>query len=354
MTSGLEQQVDGHQRRRLAHVIGLGLEGKPPQRHGTSRKVPLVKVIQLTEQNPFLAFVHALHSLQHLHAATMLRGRAYQGLHILREARPAITATGIEELVAYARIRPDTLAHHIHIGTDLFTKVRNVIHERYPRCEHRVRGILYHLGRRYVGKYQAVAYQHEGFVQAGHDGTRTRALDTHHDPVGRHEILDGDTLLQELGVRRHIKLNLHTTTRQLCGNRTLHKTRRTYGDGTFGCDNGVMAQYLAHTAGHSHHIAQIGAAILRRRGIYTTEDNLGIRLTLRQIGGEVQASGTDVTRHGRFETRLIYRHHAAAQPGNLLDIGIDTRNGNTHIGETCSRYQPDITRTYDDYIHIRN
>ena len=69
---------------------------------------------------------------------------------------------------------------------------------------------------------------------------------------------------------------------------------------------------------------------------------------------EVQASGTDITRHGRLETGLIYRHHAAAQPGNLLDIGIDTRNGNTHIGETCSRYQPDITRTYDDYIHIRN
>ena len=69
---------------------------------------------------------------------------------------------------------------------------------------------------------------------------------------------------------------------------------------------------------------------------------------------EVQASGTDITRHRLLETRLIYRHQAAAQPGNLLDIGIDTRNGNTHIGETCSRYQPDITRTDDDYIHIRN
>lgn len=115
-----------------------------------------------------------------------------------------------------------------------------------------------------------------------------------------------------------------------------------------------MVQYLAHTAGHSHHIAQIGAAILRRRGIHTAEDNLGIRPTLRQIGREVQASGTDIARHRLLETRLIYRHHAAAQPGNLLDIGIDTRNGNTHIGETCSRYQPDITRTDDDYIHIRN
>ena len=76
-----------------------------------------------------LSLVHSLHGLQHFHRITCLVGSLDESLDILGETRTAISASGIKELAANTSVGTDTLAHHIHIRTDKFAEVRDVVHE---------------------------------------------------------------------------------------------------------------------------------------------------------------------------------------------------------------------------------
>src|SRR5947199_348075 len=64
-----------------------------------------------------LAAVRLLHGRQHLQLhAGVLGGRPQESLQVLREARAAVTAARIEEVVADARVGAYALAHGLDVG----------------------------------------------------------------------------------------------------------------------------------------------------------------------------------------------------------------------------------------------
>src|SRR6266481_3486321 len=55
----------------------------------------------------------------------------------------------------------------------------------------------------------SIAIAGEGLVQRPHQLGGTRVVRADDDPVGLHEVRDGGTLLQELGIGDHVEFDLH-------------------------------------------------------------------------------------------------------------------------------------------------
>jgi UDPglucose 6-dehydrogenase len=93
-----------------------------------------------------------------------------QRLHVLREARAAVAAAGVQELVADARIGADAATHLLDVGAELLGQQRHFVHEADARGEHRIGGVLGQLGadieqvRRGIGTDPRIGHQ---FLYAG-------------------------------------------------------------------------------------------------------------------------------------------------------------------------------------------
>ena len=298
-----------------------------------------------------MTLIDSLNSLQNLHSIAPLLGRADQCLHILREARATITATGIEELRANAHIGTDTLAHHIDIGTHDLAQIGNVVHKRDARCQHRIGRILDHLGRRHIGEDHTIVVHHKGLIQTLHQLSCTLALDTYNHAVGLHKVVDRIALLQKLGIRRHIELNLHATCRKLLTHSLLNLLSRTNGNGTLGYQQRIAIDLATELARHFKNIAQVGTAIFIRRRTHCAKNYLDIIKTLAQLSRKTQTAIGHIARYQLFESRFIYRNLTRAKHLNLTFIYIYAGHIGTHLGKTSSRYQTNVTRTYDCYLH---
>ena len=74
--TGSQQQVDDHEGRSFAQVVGLGLEGKAPKGDALAVEVAAQSVAELLEEYRFLPFVDSVYSLDDLHRAAVFAGRA--------------------------------------------------------------------------------------------------------------------------------------------------------------------------------------------------------------------------------------------------------------------------------------
>ena len=145
-TTGLDQLLNHHQGSGLTHVIRLWLERQAPHGDGLPLQALTLKgFLKFLEEHTLLFFVHPLNSFQHLHRVAILVSRLDESLHILREARTAIAAAGIEELTSDTGVGTNTCTNHIHVGTHSLTQIGNIIHERDTGSQHRVGGIFGHL-----------------------------------------------------------------------------------------------------------------------------------------------------------------------------------------------------------------
>ena len=105
---------------------------------------------ELLEEDVLLRFIHRLHGLEDLHPRAMLTGGLDKGLHILREARPAVATARIKEFAPNACIGTHALTHLGDVRPDSFAQACYLIHEADACGQHRVGSILRHLGRRDV------------------------------------------------------------------------------------------------------------------------------------------------------------------------------------------------------------
>ena len=298
-----------------------------------------------------MTLINSLNSLQNPHSIALLFGSTDQCLHVLREARTAIATTRIEELRADTRISTNTLAHHVDVRTHDLAQISDVVHKRNARCQHRICRILDHLSRRHIGENHTVIVHHKGFIQALHQLLSTLALDTYNHTVGLHKIVDSVALLQKFGVRRHIKFDLHTTCSQLLSHCLLDPLRRTHGHRALGYQQSVAIDLAAELARHLQNIAQVGTAVLVGRRSDGTEHNLDLVQALAQLGRKVQTTVGHIACDQLFKTRFIDWDLPLSEHFDLTFIDINTGHIGTHLGEARPRHQPDITRTYDCYLH---
>ena len=70
-----------------------------------------------------------------------------------------------------------------------------------------------------------------------------------------------------------------------------------------------------------------------------------------QIGGERQPPGFGIAADQLFQPRLVDRHFAGLEPGDLAGILVDADDIMAEIGKAGARYQPDIARAHHRNLH---
>ena len=110
-----QQRLEQHQAGRLAHIIGTGLEGQPPDRYGAPPYKATEVLMQRLEQHGLLHLVARLHCLQDGRLVSGLLGAMDQCTHVLGEARAAIAAAGIDEVTADTRIAADAATYLLDV-----------------------------------------------------------------------------------------------------------------------------------------------------------------------------------------------------------------------------------------------
>ena len=192
--AGALQPRRQHERRRLAHVVGVRLEREPEQRDLLADERAEV-LLQLRDHAPLLQLVDLDHGVEQLEVVARVAGELLQRGDILREAGTAEADPRLQELGADAVVQAHAAGHLDDVRAGLLADVRDLVDERDLRREERVRGELDHLRRLHVG---------------AHDRRRQRRVErldgvagpvvvvADHDAVGRHEVLDRRALLEEL------------------------------------------------------------------------------------------------------------------------------------------------------------
>src|SRR6185437_12339537 len=122
---GFHQHAAG----RLAHVVGVRLEGQSPYGDGAATQVAFEMPRQQVEQLALLVAVHRFHRTQQACLVAVRVRRVFQRLHVLGKTRTAVTGAGIDEVVADARVRADAMAHHLDVSAYAFGDVGDFVHE---------------------------------------------------------------------------------------------------------------------------------------------------------------------------------------------------------------------------------
>ena len=358
----LEELVDDHQGGSFTHIVGLRLEGEANDgdgltlekrgwggnrvaTHGTECLEDLVV------DNGLLPLVDTLDGLDDLHVVAMVNACVEEGLDILGEAGAAIATASIEELRADAGIGAYALTNSIDIGTHMFAEVGDIVHEGYARGEHGIGCILGHLGRGYVHEDDTEVIDEEGLVEARHDLLGLLGLCANDHSVGRHEVLDSGSLLEELWIRGYIEGDADATSVEFLLNDRLDFLGSTYRNGGLGDEDGVFVDVLSELSCDSEDVSQVSGAIFVRRCAHGREDHFDIVENLSEVGGEVKAIKLDIAFDKLLESRLIDGHDAVLKLLDFLFINIDTGDMGTHLGKTCSTDQAYIAGSYYCYVH---
>jgi hypothetical protein len=121
----------GHQwnRRRLAHVVSVGLEGETEYGHRLAAQAAANRVGDLTRHRALTVVVDAERRLNDPQLHIMIERDLHQCAGILGKARAAKARPGMQEFRADAIVEPDTARHVLHISTDLFRQIRDLVDE---------------------------------------------------------------------------------------------------------------------------------------------------------------------------------------------------------------------------------
>src|SRR5215207_1998581 len=105
-----------------------------------------------------------------------------------------------------AIVQPDAARDVLHVGSDFFTEVGDLVNESDLRGQERIRGVLDHLGRAPSGIENRCGIEVERTIHFRHYRLRPWVLDSNDDTVWMLEVLDGRAFAQELGVGddRHV------------------------------------------------------------------------------------------------------------------------------------------------------
>ncbi|OAV72419.1 hypothetical protein Barb7_03110 [Bacteroidales bacterium Barb7] len=303
------------------------------------------------EQQLLLVFVHRFHRFEYAQRIVVVGSRLYQCLYIFREAGTAVSATGIQETVADAYVRPYPRAHHIHIGTGQFAKVGYVIHKTDTGRQHGIRRIFRHLGGRNIHENNTEVVQQERTVEAAHQLLRLFGFHTDHHSVGTHKVLNRRPFFEELRIGRNVKRYRNAPLVLLLSDSLLNLLSRPDGHRALRHHQQIPLHRPPDGTCHVQHILQIGTPVLIRRCSYGGEQHIHLVNHFLQPCREMQPSRPGIPADHLLQARLVNRQHALLQILYLPGINIHTADIRPHFRETSPRDQPDISGAYNRYFH---
>ncbi|MCY1439323.1 hypothetical protein D9M71_555570 [compost metagenome] len=150
---------------------------------------------QRLEQQGFLQCIARLNRIEYGCGIVRGPGGMDQGPYILGKARAAITAAGVDEMGADARITADTTAHLLDIYIEACAQSGQLIDEGDFRRQKGVGSVLAELGRPWGHQQHPIMVAHERGVQALQQRRGMRVVTAQDDPVRAHEVVDGAAFL---------------------------------------------------------------------------------------------------------------------------------------------------------------
>ena len=349
--AGGEEIGDQFAARRLAHVVGVGLEGQAPE-----REVPALQVaeaaLDLAGQDVLLGVVGFLDSSEYLEGdAGFLLGGLDQRLDILGEAGTTIATAGIEEVIANARVGANALAHHFNVGAEHFGEVGQFVHEADARRQHGVGSILGQFGTLDVGDDQALAVALERRVEGTHQVDGLVVIGTDNDAVRTHEVFDGSAFREEFRVGNDAVRDVDRALVQFVGNGGLDLGGGADRHRTFVYDDLIVGHQASNVAGGGEHVLEVGRTIFVRRSADSDELDGAVVDCLLDIGREVKPAGGDIAADHLEQPGLMDRDVAAHEDTDLFGIHIDADNVIANLGQTGATDQTDITGSNNGDLH---
>ena len=287
-----------------------------------------------------LARVDLDHSAQEAEVvADGRRGLEERG-RVLREARAAVSRSGVQEVGADAQVvahpqrdvldvRVDGLADHGHR-----VDVRDL-----HRKEH-VRRVLDHLRRRHVGHDHR---RRDVLVEVG-DADRDRGvLAADHDARRLEEVTHRRPLTEELRVGRDADLVRRAAFAEPAGD----ALGRPDGDGRLGDHGGARRQDRGDLADDRLDRRQVGFARVALGRLDAEEDELG---PPRRLGGadhELQAPRLQALGDQRRQALLQDRHLALAEPAHLVGVEVGRDDVVAQPRQARCRGEPDVAGADD-------
>jgi hypothetical protein len=350
-----QQCLDQDAAGRVAHVVGVGLEGQAPKGEMAARQVLPVARQDLVDDDVLLLVVDGFHRFEHAQALAVLAGGAHQGLHVLGKAAAAIAGAGVKEAGADARVGADALAHEFNVGAHPVGQVGQLVHEADARGEHGVGGVFGEFGAAHVHDAGALVVAVEGQVELAHERQGALALGrgvhAEHDAVGAHEVVDGGALLEEFGVGDDGEGQVLATRGQLCGDGGAHLVGGADGYGGFVHHDLEAGHVAADVARGGQHVFQVGAAVFVRRGADGDELDVAEGHGLRRVGGEAQAAGFNVGLDQFAQAGLVDGHAAVVEDGDLGGVDVEAADAVAEVGQTGAGDEADVAGADDGDVH---
>jgi hypothetical protein len=153
---------------------------------------------ELADHAALLQLVDLDHRREQLEVVARVGGELLERERVLRKARAAVADARAQEMRPEPLVEPDPLRNLDDVGAGRLADIRDLVDERDPRHQERIRSELDHLRGVDVGT-------HDRCVDAGVEtGDRIAVLGVERadrDAVGIHEVANGTTLGQEFGIR---------------------------------------------------------------------------------------------------------------------------------------------------------
>ena len=295
--------------------------------------------------------INLLDSLENLHLVSVFLSGLDESLDIFGETTATISTSWIKEFPSDASIRSDTSSDHLHISPNNLTKVGNIIHETDAGSQHGVGSILDHLSGRNICEYHTEIVEHEWPVQPHHQRACSFRLHANNHTVGTHEILDGRTLFEKLGIGRHVERNLLSTFFQFLLDGSLHFHGRSNGNGGFCHQDGIFFDILSELSCHIQHILKISRPILIGRSTHSAENQCHIIDDILETCCERQSALVGISFHHFIQSRLINGDFAIFEVFYLFLVNVHAGDMDTHFCEACSANQANIACSNYCNIH---
>ena len=175
----LQQRPADLDARRLAHVVGVGLERQAEHADHLPAEAAQALLQLLHDQHPLVP-VDVHDGVQQLRVVLVLLGDRGQRLHVLGEAGAAVPDARVEEVRSDAAVQTHPLGHQLGVRVHPLADPRDLVDERDARGQEGVGRVLDRLGRRWVGDQQRRV---QALEQRGHPHGRRLLVGTDHDPV---------------------------------------------------------------------------------------------------------------------------------------------------------------------------
>ena len=255
-----------------------------------------------------------------------------QGAHVFGEARAAITAAGVDKVVADARVGTDAQAHRLNVGAQVFGQLGNLVDEADLGGQHAVGGVLGQFGAAQVHEDDAVVVAVERRVEVAHYVTHFFTLTADDDPVRAAAVGNGGAFLEEFRVGDDIELQLTAGGTQIVEN--------VVAQGVAGTDRhrGFLHQdYRRHAmAGnritHRQHVFQVGRTVFIRRRAHGNKQHFTVFDGEFLIVGKAQASAFQVVLDHGCQARLEDGHMTLLQRFDLALVNVHANDIVTDFG----------------------